>query len=90
MDTIWFGFYVCVNVAAFINGIARSQSFFSVALYMMMEAHRSGAVVDFFAQYASLPSRNTDTNMYDQKCTNLSALFVQRSIFMFIFNTGDS
>lgn len=53
-----------------------------------MEAHRSGAVADFFTQCQR--ARKTDTNMYDQKCTNLSALFVQRSIFMFIFNTGDS
>lgn len=84
--------YVCVNVAAFINGIARSQSFrHSVVLYMMMEAHRIvSAVVDFFTQCASLPTSEKYTNMYDQKCTNLSALFVQRSIFMFIFNTGDS
>lgn len=41
----WFGFYVCVNVAAFINGIARLQSLLGVVLYMMMEAHRSGTLL---------------------------------------------
>lgn len=55
MDTmVWF-LYVCVNVAAFINGIARSQYFLSVVLYDG-SAPYSGAVVDFFTQCASLPS----------------------------------
>lgn len=68
------------------------HSTFSV-LFCMMEAHRIVVLLltSLHNVHHCHRARNTDENMYDdQKCTNLSALFVQRSIFMFIFNTGDS